>query len=109
MNAPDFAASFVRLHNHLAGDECRTYEDVIDGYLDAPEADYLYRYAYVHHTDDDTPPSVTPYWSLDSAQQSAREDVYDPNSRWPVAIFDLQDEEVLRVNVRITFDQEVPA
>lgn len=108
MSTPDYAAAFVRLHNDLSGDECATYEHAVEGW-DAPDADHLYRFAYLYHEDEDAPPSVSTYWSLDKAQQSAREDVYDPNSRWPVAILDLQDEVVYRVNVRVTFDLDTSA
>lgn len=110
MSTTDYAAAFVRLHNDLSGNECRTYEDAIEGYWHCPpDPDHLYRYAYIHHDDQDTPPNVSTYWSLDKAQQSAREDVYGPNSRWPVAILDLQDGVVYRVNVNVTFDLDTSA
>lgn len=109
MSAPDFTSAFVRLHNARRGDECSTYDAAIEGYWDAPDADRLYRFAYLYYEGDDAPPSVSTYWSLDKAQQSAREDVYDPNSRWPIAILDLQDEVVYRVNVRIGFDLDTSA
>ena len=107
----DYAAAFVRLADTLADaghvEQGHTYEDVIEGYHDAPPREGLYRYAYLYWHDDDAPPTVEPYWSLDSVERQAHEDVYRRGSRWPVCILDLQDEVAYNVNVRVTFDRSL--